>query len=721
MTTPIQTRVDGSTLIITLDAPDARVNVIDPAFTRALADIVQTLETDDSLDSAIITSAKPSFVVGGDLSSLEKLSDTETISPQRRLDLLTEFPKLLRRLERCGKTVIAAVNGTAMGGGLELALACHHRIIADDPAIQLALPEVKLGLMPGAGGTQRLPRLIGIERAAPFLLTGRSLSPQEALALGLADRIVDLKNVVAEALSIIRGDDARTVQPWDQRGFTLPGGSNILDLKWTAFYYNLNGKLQADTLHNYPAPKAIASALYEGNMLTLDAGLEIEARYMASLFETPVATNMIRSLFINRQKADKLAFRPEAGEPLTVKRLGIIGAGMMGSGIALVAAQAGIHVYLLDSDLTSAQRGKATVEARLAKGVERGRVSEADKALWIGQIEPTDRYDNFADCEMVIEAVFEDPEIKAQVTRAATEVMKPGAIFATNTSTLRISSLATASPRPDRFIGLHFFSPVDRMPLVEIICGDETSDATLGQAMDFVRQIAKTPIVVNDAWGFYTSRCFSTFTAEGMAMLEDGVHPALIENAARFCGMPVGPLTVQDEVSLELSHNVQTSLRDLRGDDYAPTASDRVIERMVVEARRPGRRAGKGFYDYPSDGPKTFWPELQTLYPLSETQPSLEAVKTRFLYRQAVEAARCLDEGVLDRPEDGDLGALLGWGFPSYTGGPLSLIDSVGVGAFVEACDGLAAMHGDRFSPPDLLRRLAAEDRSIYDAFSEAA
>lgn len=720
MTSPIQIAVDDDGIaVVTFDTHGRSANAIDLAFTEAFIDMVDRLETDAAIRGAVLTSAKSTFVVGGDLNGLGELGAAGKPgagggrSARELVDILSRFPRALRKLETCGKPVVAALNGTAMGGGLEIALACHHRVVADSPGLKLGLPEVKVGLMPGAGGTQRLPRIIGIAEAAPLILQGKSISADKAGKIGLVEAVVPADRLIESARALLNASP-RVRQPWDEKGFEVPGGSNILDLKWMGFYYLTTGAVQAQTLHNYPAPKAILSAIFEGCMLTIDAGLDIEIRYMASLFRSPVAGNMIRSLFINKEKADKLAFRPDAAPRFAAKTVGVLGAGMMGAGIAQVCADTGIDVVLLDQDQEAAERGKAGIAKRLARQIEKGRISQEKLDGLLDRIQPTADYARLSGCDLIVEAVFEDPTVKAKVTQAAEAVTGPKCIFATNTSTLRISELAKASSRPDRFIGLHFFSPVDRMPLVEIITGPQTSEATLARSMDFVQQIRKTPIVVTDSWGFYTSRCFATFTAEGMAMLEDGIKPALIENAARLAGMPVGPLTVQDEVSLELSHHVQKSLRTMLGDAYRETAADRVIARMVEGENRRGRKDGKGFYDYPGEGAKRLWPGLADVFPLTDPQPDIEDLKQRFLYRQALEAARCLEEGVLTRPQDADIGALLGWGFPSYTGGPIALIDTVGTSAFVSRCERYADRLGPRFSPPESLRKMAETGASYY-------
>jgi 3-hydroxyacyl-CoA dehydrogenase/enoyl-CoA hydratase/3-hydroxybutyryl-CoA epimerase len=468
------------------------------------------------------------------------------------------------------------------------------------------------------------------------------------------------------------------------------------------------------TQHNYPAPVAILSCVFEGTIVPIDLGLRIESKYFTSLFEDPVARNMVRTLFVNKQAADKLARRPEGVEKSSVTRLGMLGAGMMGAGIAHVSAMAGIDVVLLDTSDEKAEKGKDYSRSLLQKRIDKGKMDAEAARVILERIQTTTDYAALSGCELVIEAVFEHRDIKADVTGKADAVMSDDSVFASNTSTLPITGLATKFSDPTRFIGLHFFSPVDRMPLVEVILGEQTSDECTAKALDYVKQIRKTPILVNDSRGFYTSRVFGTYTNEGMALLQDGVNPALIENAARQAGMAVGPLAVSDEVTLELQHKViNQSLEDM-GDDYNVPSAVAVVETMYETLERWGKRFGKGFYDYPDGGKKRLWPGLSEHWPLADEQPDVEEVERRLLYIQAIETARCIEEGVLTHPADGDIGSIFGWGFPAWSGGTLSLIETVGVSEFVAECDRMASEYGPRFEVPPALRALAESGGTYY-------
>jgi len=700
---------DGLATVV-IDLPEKSMNVLSQSLTTELAETINKIAEDDAIKGAIITSGKKDFVAGGDLQELYSAAISADISKADLKEALTSFPKALRKLETCGKPVVAAINGTALGGGLEITLACHHRIVSDNSAIKLGLPEAQIGLLPGGGGTQRLPRLLGVQAALPMLLSGIPVAPAKALKIGLVHGVVPAEELLEEAKRWLRESPNHT-QPWDNKWFRCKGTANPMET-----FFAGNGMLQKSTMHNYPAMKAIASCVYEGAPLAIDAGLEIEALYFTSLFYDPVAGNMIRSLFLHKQAADKLSARPEHVAKHTFTIVGILGAGVMGAGIAYEAARSGCTVLLLDRDMDAANKGKAYSEKILSKKLERGKISQEKADALLERIKPVCDYSGLAACDLVVEAVFEDPKIKGDVIAKAEAVLPEGAIFASNTSTLRISMLSEQSSRPKNFIGLHFFSPVDRMPLVEVIRGKETSEETLAIALDFVQKISKTPIIVNDAWGFYTSRCFGTFTDEGMSMLEEGVKPALIENAARQCGMPVGPLAMQDGVSQELSYSIISALKKMMGDKFQTSAADRVNTKMVEGEGRKGRKHGEGFYSYPTDGSKHIWEGLATIYPLADEQPDVTELKKRILYRQALETARCLDEGVLETPADGDIGALFGWGFPQYTGGPVALIDTVGVETFVKECDAFAEKLGDRFTVPALLRDMAKSGQSFYGA-----
>ncbi|MEN3952859.1 3-hydroxyacyl-CoA dehydrogenase NAD-binding domain-containing protein [Iodidimonas sp. SYSU 1G8] len=712
MTETIKFEVDADGIaLLTIDLPDRSMNVITPQMGKDLDTLVERVASDPAIKGAVITSGKPAFLAGADLGTLGALAGSSS-DASGMFDTAFVRNGQRRRQETCGKPFAAAINGLAMGGGLEITLACHYRVCADDPKIQLSLPEVKVGLLPGGGGTQRLPRLIGVQNALQYMIKGDSMTPQQALKLGVVNELAPVAEVVARAKAWIR-EKGDPVQPWDKKGFKVPGGEGAYNPGIVQTFTAATAMVQKETLGNYPAPRAILSAVYEGHQVPIDAGLRIESRYFAQLMLDPTSKAMIRSLFMNKQAADKLARRPQGVDKFQVKTLGVLGAGMMGAGIAYVSAQAGMKVILLDTTMDAAEKGKAYSQGLVDKGVQRGKVTAEKGQALLDRIVPTTAYDDLKACDLVIEAVFENREIKDDVTRKTEAAIPALPVFASNTSTLPISGLAKSFSRPQDFIGLHFFSPVDRMPLVEIIMGKDTSQETLARAMDYVGQIRKTPIVVNDSRGFYTSRCFGTYVAEGLAMLADGIVPALIENGGKQAGMPVGPLDVGDAVSIELGYKVREQTKKDLGDAYKPAPGDHIVDKLM-ELGRLGKKAGKGYYEYPEGGKKYLWPGLTENWPSAAEQPPVEEVRKRFLYRQAVEAARCLEEGVLTDPVDGDIGAIFGWGFAPFTGGPFSLIDSVGADAFVRECDRLAQQYGARFAPPKLLRDMAAKGESFY-------
>jgi 3-hydroxyacyl-CoA dehydrogenase/enoyl-CoA hydratase/3-hydroxybutyryl-CoA epimerase len=704
MTESISYNVDGDGVaVLTIDQKDRSMNVLFEGFMEEFGAAVEKAVADDAVKGVIVTSGKDSFIAGADLTWILSLFD-RNLNVDEAWDFSWALQQGLRRMETSGKPFVAAINGTALGGGLEVCLACHHRVALDHPKAVLGLPEVKVGLLPGAGGTQRLPRLIGIEQALPLILEGKHLPPAKAKALGFVDELADSpEDMLAKAKAWIleKGDPE---QPWDKKGFKFPGGKGATNPSLFQAFTVGSSLVAGKTQHNYPAPPAILSCVYEGSLLPIDRALKIESEYFTSLLRTPVARNMIRTLFVEKGKADKLARRPEGVPASKVQKLGILGAGMMGAGIAYVSARAGIDVVLLDTDIESAKKGKDYSRGLLEKQISRGRSTQEKAEALLAKIEPTTDYADLEGCDLVIEAVFENRKIKADVTAKAEAVIPETAIFASNTSTLPITGLAEASSRPASFIGIHFFSPVDKMPLVEIIVGKETSDEALARSLDYVGQIRKTPIVVNDSRGFYTSRVFSTSVKEALAMLSEGVKPALIENAAKMAGMPVGPLAVSDEVTIDLQYKIMKQTMADLGDDYPAHPADEVITRFHDDLKRLGKRYGKGFYDYPEGGKKRLWPGLGDVYPVAETQPDVDAVKERLLYIQALETARCVEEGVVTTPAEADIGSIFGWGFPPWTGGTLSFIDTVGVEDFVAACDRLADAHGERFRPSDWLR-----------------
>lgn len=702
---------DGIALL-TLDNADESMNLVSPDFISEFTEAVERVATDPAIVGAIITSGKKTFMAGADLKFVGSAYD-RGITKSEAVAFATAPAAMHRRMETCGKPFVAAMNGLALGGGFELALACHRRILVDEPKAVVGLPEVNLGLIPGSGGTQRLPRIVGVEAALKLLTSGEQLAPAEALKRGVVDEVVPAARLMDAARDWLRSGPS-AVRAWDVKGYAPTASFGLLDAK-TATTFAMQGPgAAARTWQNYPAPIAVVSCVFEGMQHSFDLAQKIEIKHFARLLTDPVSRNIIRTTFINRGKNDSLAARPEGFDKTTVKKLGILGAGMMGAGIAYSSAVAGIEVVLIDSSQENAERGKAYSAKLLDKAVQKGlRSREAANAI-LARILPTTDYAPLKEVGLVIEAVFEDTAIKAEVTKRAAAVIPASTPFASNTSTLPISQLAEAFERPEDFVGLHFFSPVDRMALVEVIRGRKTTDATLARALDFVAQIRKTPIVVNDSRGFYTSRVFQTFIHEGMAMLQEGVKPALIENAGKLAGMPVGPLAVTDEVTIELPLKIADQAIKEDGNAYTVPVSYEVMKRMMFELKRPGRKGGGGFYDYPADGHKRLWEGLGVAFPPSEDQPTVAELKKRLLYIQALETVRCLEEGVLNRPEDGDIGAVLGWSFPTYTGGTMSLIDTVGVSAFVSECDGLAQKYGERFKPSSWLRERAASGQGIY-------
>jgi 3-hydroxyacyl-CoA dehydrogenase/enoyl-CoA hydratase/3-hydroxybutyryl-CoA epimerase len=714
MNNTIQYTVDNDGIaILMLDLPGKSMNVLCDALISDLAACIEEVVNDDAVKGAVIASAKKTaFVAGADLTELVTAYD-RGVTTQEGYEWSKGLSGVFRRMETCGKPFAVAINGLALGGGFELCLACHYRVMVDHPKAQLGLPEVTIGLLPGAGGTQRLPRLIGTEKALGVILQGKKLRPKEALELGVVQEIAPADELLERARAWLL-DSPEPVAPWDVKGFRFPGGAGAMTPKNAQTFMVGTSLVAGMTQHNYPAPIGALSAVYEGCITPIDTGLDIESQYFGELVSGVVARNMMRSLFVNKGAADKLVRRPEGVEKSKVTRLGILGAGMMGAGIAYVSAKAGMQVVLLDTEIEGAERGKAYSEGLLNKAIKRGYSTQEKADALLGLIHPTTDYADLEGCELVIEAVFENREIKAAVTEKTEAVIPESAIFASNTSTLPITGLAEASKRPESFIGLHFFSPVDKMPLVELITGEKSSDEAIARGLDYIQQIRKTPIVVNDSPGFYTSRCFSTSTNEGMTMLAEGVNPALIENAAKMAGLPVGPLAVMDEVTLDLGYKITMQNARDQGDSYVFDSGFPVIRKFVEELDRKGKRFGKGFYEYPEGEKKYLWPGLAELYPVAEEQPPVQEVIDRLLYRQALETVRCFEEGVLEHPADADIGSIFGWGFPPWTGGTLSFVDTVGIEHFVAECDRMAETYGPRFAVSEWLRERAERGESFH-------
>ena len=710
---------------ITFDVPGRSMNTLSIGAIGELEGVVERVRSDAAITGAIIRSGKDSgFCAGFDLGDFAKFSGGVD-KPSSDAELKSVFndafalSRIFRALETCGKPVACALEGLAMGGGLELALACHYRVVADNPKIKLGLPESKVGLLPGAGGTQRLPRLIGVQNAALMILQGQDKNPQEAKALGFVNELVPAGTTVDAARAWLKTKPS-AVAPWDNKGYRVKDGPYTPAGAMIAI--GGNAMVSGQTNLNYPAQQYILSCIYEGTQLPMDAALRVEARYFAKTMLTPQAKGMVRSLFISMQELAKGAGRPSGVPPYPVKKVAVIGAGLMGAGITYVQAKAGIETILIDVSQEAAEKGKEYSRRLVDRDVGRGRLSAEKGEALLARITPTTDYAGIADADLVIEAVYENPALKAEIIRKAEALLPPDRIFGSNTSTLPITGLAESSARPDKFIGIHFFSPVERMNLVEIILGKQTSQETLAKAIDYVLAIRKTPIAVNDSRGFYTSRCFATYTTEGLHMLSEGIAPAIIENVGRQAGMPMGPLEVSDSVGLDTMVKVGTQLAEAEQRTYADDPLGGIVTWVAEGQGRLGRKAGKGFYDYDEKGkPARIWPELAAHVGVKviECPPELKRELTkRLLFRQCIEVARCFEEGVITSPRDADVGSILAWGFAPYSGGCISYIDLFwGVPAFVKEADRLADAYGERFRPNALLRDMAAKGESFYGRF----
>ena len=715
-TETIHTDLDSDgILLLTIDVPGASMNTITAQVQADARAILERIKSEDAIKGAVITSGTDSgFVAGADLKEMSGAFAGAKSKGELYARVKT-LSDLLRGFETCGKPLACAINGLALGGGLEIALACHYRVVADDPRINQGRPEVKVGLLPGAGGTQRLPRLMGVQASLMYRLQGKNMKPQEALGFGVVNEVAPVAEIVDRAKAWVKANP-KAQAPWDDKKFKIPGGAGQFNPGFVQTFMGGIAMVSKETWNNYNAPKAIMSAVYEGTQLPIDRALAIECKYFTKLISDPQSHNMIRTLFVNKQAAEKGARRPQGIAPMPTAKVGMLGAGLMGAGIAMVSAQAGIDVVLLDRDKAAAEKGKDYTAERLAKSVKRGKMSQDKADAILARIHPTDSYEDLKGVDLIIEAVFEDRGIKADVTKQTEAVTGADIIYGSNTSTLPITGLAEAFSKQENFIGIHFFSPVEKMPLVEIIVGKNTGDAAIAKALDYVRQIKKTPIVVNDSRGFYTSRCFGTYVQEGYAMVGEGINPALIDNCGKFAGMPVGPLAVGDEVAIDLSAKVKKQTMADLGHDYVATPADPVIDRMM-ELERFGRKNAKGFYVYPEDGSKKYlWPDIEKTFGRlpDDQQPSGATVEERLIYRQLVECARCFEEGVLVTPEDGDIGAIFGWGFAPFSGGPFSHMDTVGIANVVATLDRLAQAHGPRFAPPQMLRDMAAKGETFY-------
>ncbi len=688
---------------LTFDAPDQSANTMTVAFKQAFSAVIHKLVAErDQITGVMLTSAKKTFFAGGNLKDLMAVTSDQADEFFNR-SMATKLEH--RLLEKLGKPVVAAVNGTALGGGWELCLMSHARFCLDDDKIMLGLPEVTLGLLPGAGGVVRMTRLLGLKAALPYVMEGKIVKPSEALNTGLLNGLAKDQHAL-EALArdwILQ--NPHPVQPWDKEGFTIPGGQSDTP-ELVAFIESTAEALEKKHHGCMPAPVAILAVASEGSLVDIDTALQIEAKYMTQLVTHPVSKNMINTFFFQMGEIKSGKSRPKDFPKASFTKVGVLGAGLMGAGITYANVMRGIPTILKDISMAAAEKGKSYTEKLLNKRIEKGLLTPQKRDAILSLITPTDQASALQGCDLIIEAVFEKRELKAQVTREAEPMLVTNGIMASNTSTLPITGLALASTHAANFIGLHFFSPVDKMPLVEIIKGAQTSPETLARAYDYVMQIGKTPIVVNDSRGFFTSRVFRTFRNEGISMLADGADPALIEKASVEVCMPVGPLAVADEVSMALSLSVteQTKI-DLaaEGKIYQPHAADAVVEKMVNTLKRPGRAGGGGFYEYPAEGKKFLWPDLAKHFGAGTLQIPYQDMKDRILFIQALETIRCLEEGVLESARDANIGSIMGIGFPKWTGGAIQFVNQYGLEKFTLRARELAAKYGSRFNPPELL------------------
>ena len=723
----VETDADGIALV-TWDIPGKSMNVLDPTTIEEFAKIVEQTTADAAVKGVVVTSGKDAFSGGADLSMLETMNRTyaemlkskgEEAAAKFLFDESRKGSLAYRQLETCGKPWVAAINGLALGGAFEMLLACHYRVAAENPKTRLGLPEVKVGLFPGAGGTQRLPRMMQPMDAVQMLLKGDAVDIKKAKALGIVNEVVPAADLIKTAKDWIKGG-GKAVAPWDEKGFKLPAGP-VFSKAGMQFFPPANAIYRRETYDNYPAARAIMQCVYEGLQLPMDAALRVESRHFAKILHSKEAAAMIRSLFLSMGELNKGARRPPNVPPTKVKKLAVIGAGFMGASVGFVSAQAGIDVVLIDRDQDSADKGKGHAKAAVDAQVSKGRMKQADGDAILARITATPDYSAIKDCDLVIEAVFEDRAVKAETYAKAQPLLRDGAIFASNTSTLPINSLAEEWKDQSKFIGIHFFSPVEKMMLVELIVGKNTGDMALATALDYVRQIKKTPIVVNDSRGFFANRCVLRYIAEGYEMLLEGVPPAMIENVGKMAGMPVGPLSLNDEIAIDLALKILKATEADLGAQAIDQDQKKLLVEMVEKRGRLGRKNGKGFYDYPEKGKgqKKLWPELVDLQPkhLDPDTIDVNELKQRFLVVQAVEAARTVEDKVITDPREADVGSILGFGFAPFTGGTLSYIDFMGTKTFVELCQKLEAKFGKRFAPPKLLIDMAATSETFYGRF----
>jgi 3-hydroxyacyl-CoA dehydrogenase/enoyl-CoA hydratase/3-hydroxybutyryl-CoA epimerase len=715
-------------VVLTWDMPGRSMNVITPKVMDELEHVVDRVASTSEIMGCVIASGKDTFSGGADLSMLQAASVEYERARQQKgeeeaarlfFENARRLSLIFRKLETCGKPFAIAINGTCLGGAFELALACHYRVIADDDKTRVGLPEIKVGLFPGAGGTQRVARLMQTGDALQMLFKGEQIRPKAAKTMNLVHEVAPREEIVTKCKSWILAGGKATA-PWDEDRFRLPSGK-VFSPQGMMIWPAANAIYRRETHDNYPAAKAILHSVYEGLQLPMDLALRVESRWFAKILRSPEAAAMIRTLFLSLNELNKGARRPAHVAQTPIKKVGVLGAGFMGAGVAYVTSGAAIDVVLIDRDEATAAKGKDVCDKLISSQVLKGRAKGADKDALLGRIKPSADYADLSGCDLVIEAVFEDRAVKAEVTQKAAAVLGPGVIFASNTSTLPITSLAEAFSEPENFIGIHFFSPVEKMLLVEVIKGKRTGDRALAVALDYVRAIKKTPIVINDSRGFYANRCVGAFIREGHLMLVEGVPPAMIENCAKLAGMPVGPLALNDEVALDLALRIVQAAKADLGPEAIDPVQERLLQSMVVEHGRLGRKNGKGFYDYPSQGQKMLWPGLEAFAetPLDPEAIDIGVLKQRFLVAQALEAARTFEEGVVTDPREADVGSILGFGFAPFTGGTLSYIDGIGAANFIALCNKLEKAHGPRFAPPRLLQEMAKANETFYRPLKE--
>ncbi len=717
-----ETDADGIALA-TWDMPGRSMNVITAQVMDELSQIIEKVASDEAIKGCVITSGKETFSGGADLTMLQSSSAEfmrvakEKGEEAANMFLFEESRKLsllYRRLETCGKPFAIAIHGVCLGGAFELALACHYRVLSDVDATRVGLPEVKVGLFPGAGGTQRVARLMQTGDALQMLFKGEQIRPLMARNMGLAHAVAPRGEIVQAAKDWIKNGGS-AIAPWDQKGYKLPS-NKVYSAAGMQIWPPANAIYRRETQDNYPAIRAILETVYQGLQLPMDLALKVESRWFAKILRSKEAAAMIRTLFLSMQDLNKGARRPKDIAPTSIKKVGVVGAGFMGASVAYVTANAGLQVVLIDRDVEAAEKGKAHSHKLMSDQIMKGRAKTADRDALLERIQASADYSDLADCDLVIEAVFEDPKVKAEVIQKVEAAIRPDCIFASNTSTLPISGLAKSSKNAGQFIGIHFFSPVEKMMLVEIIKGKETGDKALATALDYVRLIKKTPIVVNDSRGFFANRCVLGYILEGHLMLIEGVPAAMIEQAGKQAGMPVGPLSLNDEVGVDLGLKILRATKAQLGDVAIVPEQEELLTTLVDKEGRYGRKNRKGFYDYPEGGQKRLWPGLKELQvnPVEAELIDMQELKQRLLVAQALEAARTVEEGVITDPREADVGSILGFGFAPYTGGALSYIDFMGAKTFVELCQKLQAKHGDRFAPPKLLLDMAASGETFY-------